>query len=1625
MKISFTILLSILLSFNSWSQTQTPVYLSQTITNASCKGFYRYLPADYATSAKSYPVIIWVHGAGQVGQGTTTDLPKVLEWGLPKIISEGGFPSSFTVNGTQHSFIVISPQFMGWPSGTNVNAMINYVSNNYRIDAERIYLMGISAGGGGVWDYASISIANSDRIAAMIPFCGTMSPTQTLAGRIAASKLPIWAFHNTYDGTVPVANSRNWVNYINSYVPAPTPAAKLTEFPVQSNDAVIAHECWSLATLPTYKPQPQGINIYEWLLQYKRRTTVVNAAPVARAGNDTSVVLPATVRLNGDASTDADGIIASYRWRKISGPASFTIADSTAANTTLTNLSPGIYQFELRVTDNGGAVGTDNIIINVYAAFTPGSMQRVLIDVGAGNTTPSPTGGLYWNNITDARPGVRLSNAVTTLNLPSGINVQVVNRLDGTYSTSSNGMATGNTTGAVGDYPASSTTDLALIHSSAANGIWRIYGMDASKVYTIKFWGSRTNTTAQRTAEIKRADETTWKSYTATSNTNYNNAATFLISGQTTMDFNIRTKSGSDFSALGVIDISFGVEDDGGPVAPQPNNPPVANAGSNITIQLPADSVLLNGCSSSDPENAPLKFKWTKVSGPASFQFVNDTTCQARVRYLTAGTYQFELAVTDTGSLVAKDTMSVTILPMSSPWPPVYTALCNDPYKIVIVGSSTAYGTGASPIDSSWARKFARYVTMQNPLSSVVNLATGGYNSYHVMPSGTTPPANRPFPVDTARNITKALSLNPKAIIINLPSNDIAFGIPVAEVKANFEILFAKADSAKVPVWFTTTQPRNGLSPSEKAAQVELKNWILQRFGNKAIDFYTDIATPTDSIALLYNAGDGVHVNNAGHHVFFRKVVEEKIWDSICLRKNLAPVAVAGNDVVIEGSSANVQLNGNGSYDPEGATLAYSWTIISGAGGSFNNASVVNPVFSSASTGQYSIVLTVADDELLTDTDTLLITITAPNVLPVANAGEDRVHNLPPNSLQIIGSATDPDGTIVSYKWRKITGPSLIFSNDAVANPFVNNLVWGTYELELTVTDNRNGIAKDTMQLIANAAPVAKAGADIVITGTSASLQLNGTASSDPEGAVLNYEWRIITGSGATLSDETTANPLFNSNAEGSFSVELKVTDPYNASDLDTINIVIAAANLPPVANAGEDKLIHLPSNTTTLNGSASSDPDGTIASYKWRKITGPAVTIVNDAVPNPTLNSLTYGVYSFELLVTDNRGATAKDTVVLTVNNPPVANAGNNVTITLPTNTVTLSGVSSTDIDGSITAYNWSQAGGSVVSISSPSAVQTLVTFITAGSYRFELTVTDNRGRSSKDSVDVTVLPVPTTTSKTFRVNIFGGTNPYNNTQWNNWNVVSSLTSAKFNYDDATASNINAVMTAYGLIADNGATYAAAATACPPAVLRYTSANTSYRTLTFNGMSTTKTYNLEFYGSRANTGNSSIFQVGNRYDTISTDNNLNDVARFNGIVPDNNGRIVVTISRIGTWNYLSGFIVTEITGGGSARMGSPVIQEENSIAENTSALSNNNGQLTVTPNPVDDIIYLRIPAAVSGVYRIIITDMNGKIMLQKTGTKAADNFTEKIDAVRLPKGIYQLRLSSKNDVLNTRVIKL
>ncbi|HEY4785607.1 MAG TPA: discoidin domain-containing protein, partial [Bacteroidales bacterium] len=187
-----------------------------------------------------------------------------------------------------------------------------------------------------------------------------------------------------------------------------------------------------------------------------------------------------------------------------------------------------------------------------------------------------------------------------------------------------------------------------------------------------------------------------------------------------------------------------------------------------------------------------------------------------------------------------------------------------------------------------------------------------------------------------------------------------------------------------------------------------------------------------------------------------------------------------------------------------------------------------------------------------------------------------------------------------------------------------------------------------------------------------------------------------------------------------------------------------SVTNLPPVANPGTSQTITLPTNSVILDGSASTDPDGTITAYAWSQVSGPSTaTMINGNTSKATAGNLVAGTYTFGLTVTDNGGLTSSGTVNVTVATdlPPIANAGTNQTITLPANSVILDGSASTDPDGTITAYAWSQVNGpNTGTITNGNAVKATVSNLVAGTYTFSLTVTDNTGLTASNTVTITV---------------------------------------------------------------------------------------------------------------------------------------------------------------------------------------------------------------------------------------------------------------------------------------------
>ena len=198
------------------------------------------------------------------------------------------------------------------------------------------------------------------------------------------------------------------------------------------------------------------------------------------------------------------------------------------------------------------------------------------------------------------------------------------------------------------------------------------------------------------------------------------------------------------------------------------------------------------------------------------------------------------------------------------------------PIKLVVLGSSTAAGSGPSSPDSTWVNRYKAYLQSINPSNQVINLAVGGYNTYRIMRTGFTPPPGRPNP-DVNKNITTALNHNPDAIIVNMPSNDVSGGFTYQEQMDNYDSIVELANNANVPIWICTTQPKNFASDSIRALQHTLRDSILVRFDPFAINFWDTIALPNDSINPLYDSGDGTHLNDAAHGILASRVIDVDI----------------------------------------------------------------------------------------------------------------------------------------------------------------------------------------------------------------------------------------------------------------------------------------------------------------------------------------------------------------------------------------------------------------------------------------------------------------------------------------------------------------------------------------------------------------------------------------------------------------------------------------------------------------------------------------------------------------------------------------------------------------------------
>jgi acyl-CoA thioesterase-1 len=199
---------------------------------------------------------------------------------------------------------------------------------------------------------------------------------------------------------------------------------------------------------------------------------------------------------------------------------------------------------------------------------------------------------------------------------------------------------------------------------------------------------------------------------------------------------------------------------------------------------------------------------------------------------------------------------------------------------IVVLGSSTAAGFGASKADSCWAGRLNGKLMADKKAFKVVNLGVGGYTTYHLLPTSTAPKRWRPA-VDTNKNVTAALKLKPALIIINLPSNDIGANFRDEEIMLNYRAMVRIIASNNVPYIITGTQPRNFITTEQRKRLKTLNDKLINAFPGHIADYLRKLSTPSYNIYKPYSAGDGIHLNNRGHNIIYQTISNFSVFKAV------------------------------------------------------------------------------------------------------------------------------------------------------------------------------------------------------------------------------------------------------------------------------------------------------------------------------------------------------------------------------------------------------------------------------------------------------------------------------------------------------------------------------------------------------------------------------------------------------------------------------------------------------------------------------------------------------------------------------------------------------------------------
>jgi len=831
-------------------------------------------------------------------------------------------------------------------------------------------------------------------------------------------------------------------------------------------------------------------------------------------------------------------------------------------------------------------------------------------------------------------------------------------------------------------------------------------------------------------------------------------------------------------------------------VLPPGNNPPI----SNFTYSQQNRKLVIDFTDTSIDSDGVIS-SWNWNFGDNSFDTIQNPTHS----YLSAGTYQVSLSVTDNGGKTNTITKNVIVAPLINLAPIISNITGTQTSFKPLVGKFTETSLDPDGYISKWDWNFGDGQTFSTTDSTLKNpthtyLFPGVYTvSLTVtddgLPDGTNkktatssiqftitpPPANQPpvalFTVDTNNvfapiviNFTDASTDADGRIVSWLWEFETGRSVFYNAQTYQKTVSYTFNKSGTYPVKLTVRD--DGNLSSTYILDIVIKNnapvpilsaspnpvlsqTLVSFFGNNSYDLDGSISK------YAWDFGDGTVISQGTtleSHTYSKPgtyraslTVTDNIGDSstanlLITVTNRNPVARITYTSLNVKAPGNLTFNGDTSSDLDGIISSYNWTVSNGL-----SATTPNATFNFTTEGTYTVALLVADDSGGTNSTSVIVNVTPPdNILPIAVLSVDKISGIANDTFVFnTSSSYDPDGTIILYQLDFGDGTSTQFVRPAPI-PHVYKSV-GIFTAKLSVFDNRNGLSIETansVQIITinNQPPVASFtfGPNNAFTFDLVTFT---DTSTDPDNSIVKWVWDYGDTTTFTTSDPAQKSPQKSYNkGNKDYTVSLTVYD--NLGLFNTVSQLVRINNRKPFAVISTNKTVT--NNTivgiapfTVIFDSNSYDLDGTVVNYEWY-LNGISGTPITTKSFTYTFTNFRFTPYVVTLRVQDDDG-TWSDSVFIGVKvNAPNLPPVAVIGVNPPTRT-RLAPVT-VDFSGA-GSYDPDNVGGPLIyswdfgNGSTSDLVSGSTTYSQPGTYKVSLTVTDNLAATNTATIDYIVL--------------------------------------------------------------------------------------------------------------------------------------------------------------------------------------------------------------------------------------------------------------------------------------------